>query len=552
MQFAMIKLTGTSYNANEKIWSGPITKNLYSGDMTVGEAIVIQLLKTPNKVIQIVDSTGETLTAQEFVEHSMTLAKSMLELGIKCKNVVGYYARHSIHLATVILASCLCGTPVSGLYAEFDKDTIINIYGKTRPSIIFCDKFNFEKAHHANAQLNLNAKLVLMTGSLEGVATINDLLTTKHQSMRLSEFPCTNLKSSDTAVILCSSGTTGSPKGSMGSHETLLHSNCYATATIDSVLLSFSTMYWASGLLNLFSSLLNSTLRIVPDKPYSPEYFLYLVKRYQVTHVFVNCTQMAELVLKFSKEELKEGFESIDTILCGGSKVPQTIQEKCLDAFSTDKLRPGFCIGYGMSEIVGILSYNGGYPHEFKPQTEGKLWTNRQVCIVDENYQRLGPNETGELMVYNSHTWLGYYNDPATTAKVMDGQWLHTGDMGYFDDSGFLHLMGRNKDMFKWKGFQICPQPIEDVLLRLTGVAEVCVFPKPDLVAGNLASCAIVRTKDNAGEALTADMVHAFLNSNLDSFFGMKGGVNFVESIPKTSTGKMQRNQVLAMICEEI
>lgn len=117
----MSYLTGTKYNEAEKIWSGPKSKEIYSRDMTVGEAIVLQLRKTPQKVIQILESTGETLTAQEFLDHSMALAKRMLEMGISAGDIVGGYAKHSLHLGTVMLASFLCGTPVHGVFQSFEK-----------------------------------------------------------------------------------------------------------------------------------------------------------------------------------------------------------------------------------------------------------------------------------------------------------------------------------------------------------------------------------------------------------------------------------------------
>ncbi|XP_075168491.1 uncharacterized protein LOC142240673 [Haematobia irritans] len=546
----MIKITGTTYDDEEKIWSGPKTKNLYSTELTVGEAIVNQLLKTPRKVIQIVDSTGETLTAMEFLNHSLALADNILKSGIKCSDVVGLYARHSLHLATVMMASCLCGTPVSALFPGFDKDSVISIYANTRPKIIFCDEQNYVNALYASDQLNLNAQIVLLTGSLEGVTKIAEMLSPEDEILDLAQFPCSNLNSSDTAVLLSTSGTTGSPKISMCSHQTLLYSNIFATAHTDSVLLCFSTMYWASGLVNLFSALLNSSLRIVPDKSYSPEYFLYLVKRYGITHVFASSSQMAELVFQCNKNEIKEFLQTIDTILCGGTKIPIAVQEKCLDIISADMGKPGFCVAYGMTEIVGALTCNGGYPHDFKPHTEGKLFANKKVCIVNEKGTRMGPNETGELMVYNPYIWMGYYNNSEATEKVLNGQWLRTNDVGYFDDEGFLHLMGRKNDIFKCKSFQICPQHIEDILLRIPGVAEVCVFPIANMMEDNLIACAIVRTRYSDDKILTAEKVHDFLKENMDSFYAMKGGVYFVDVLPKTSTGKVQRNKLPAMIRE--
>ncbi|XP_061386672.1 gramicidin S synthase 2-like [Musca vetustissima] len=534
----------------EKIWSGPKTKEIYSPEMTVGEVIVMQLRRTPNKIIQILESTGESLTAHEYLNYSMALARNLLDLGIKPGDIVGLYAKHSLHLATVMLASFLCGTPVHGVFHGFEKDTITKLYETTRPKIIFCDEENYKKVLYTKDTLELDAKIVIMTGSVKDVLHIQNLVNTLREVGDLSSFPCTKLSSADTAAILCSSGTTGTPKGVLCSHQSMLHNLLYLTATMDSVLLCFSTMYWASGVMNLLQGLLYSALRIVPDRPYTPEYFLDVVKRYKVTHVFSTGAQIADLVLNGDKNVARAALESIDTLMCGGAKIPQAIQEQIIEIFGDNTKRPGFVIGYGLSEIMGGVSINGGYPFQFKAQTEGKLWPNREVCIVGEKGQRMGPNETGEVYVYSPYIWLGYYNNPEATAQAKQGKWIKTGDLGFFDNEGFLHLIGRAKEMFKWKNFQICPQPIEEVLQRIPGVAEVCVFPIPDLVAENLAACAIVKSKDAVGKQLTARMVNECIEQQMDSYYHLRGGVYFVDSLPRTDTGKVQRLKMAQLIGE--
>uniref|UniRef100_A0A1I8PPG4 AMP-dependent synthetase/ligase domain-containing protein n=1 Tax=Stomoxys calcitrans TaxID=35570 RepID=A0A1I8PPG4_STOCA len=544
----MFTVTGTTYNKMEKVWSGPNLKNLYSDEMTLGEAIVRRLITTPGKVIQIMGTTGESLTALEFLKCSMNVAHNILKMGLNCRDIVGLYAQHSVHEATVMMAAFLCGTPVHALFPGFDQKTVISLYENTRPKFIFCDKENYESALSANETLDLKARIVVLTGQVQGVTHISELVQNGAQSLDINAFPCTGLNGSDTAAILCSSGTTGTPKGVMCSHQALLYSNIYHTVTCDSVVLCFSTMYWASGILNLISALLHSSLRIVPEKPYCPEYFLSLVKHYQITHVLCGGNQVAELAFHQSKKHVRESLQSIDTLLCGGAKIPQLVQEKLLDILSDNTKRPGMAVIYGLSEIAGGLSINGGYPYDFQPFSEGKLWPNKRVCIVDKSDQRLGPNECGEILVYSPYTWQGYYQNSETTANAMKGEWFCSGDIGYFDELGFLHVIGREKEMFKWNNFQICPQPIEDVLLRLEGIAEVCVFPIPDMVSENLTACAIVRTPNEKGQELTVEMVNEYAVKNLDSIYLLIGGVYFMDYLPKTGSGKVQRHKVASMI----
>ncbi|TMW41679.1 hypothetical protein DOY81_013241, partial [Sarcophaga bullata] len=93
------------------------------------------------------DTTGETLTGQQLMDYSVTLARNLMNLNIKSKDVIGLYAQNSTHVATVMLASFLCGAPVNALFPGFDTDNVSLIYKDTRPKIIFCDVENYANAH---------------------------------------------------------------------------------------------------------------------------------------------------------------------------------------------------------------------------------------------------------------------------------------------------------------------------------------------------------------------------------------------------------------------
>ncbi|TMW41839.1 hypothetical protein DOY81_013081, partial [Sarcophaga bullata] len=253
----------------------------------------------------------------------------------------------------------------------------------TRPKIIFCDVENYANAHEVNKNLNLNALIILMNGEISGVRNIKDLLESDKQlengELEAFKLPCLDLKGDDTAVIVCSSGTTGTPKGVMCCHYALLNKALYPNITSDSVVFNFSTMYWASGLLTLLSSLLNGVLRIITDKPYTPEYFLHLVEYYKITHILCTGAQLADLILNIDQQTIRKSLRTIDTLMCGGSKVPEIVQDKLMEILSDNIQRPGFSVIYGMSELCGMLSLNSGPPYHFSRLTEGKLAPNEKV-----------------------------------------------------------------------------------------------------------------------------------------------------------------------------
>ena len=123
----MFPLTATYYDPEEKLWSGPSKKDFYSKDITLGEVAWLELSKNPQKVIQIHDVTKEQVTAQEFKDYIWALSKNLLKMGLKVGDVIGLNSHNSTHVATVMVASFLCGTPVSALFPGFDKGKCNNL-----------------------------------------------------------------------------------------------------------------------------------------------------------------------------------------------------------------------------------------------------------------------------------------------------------------------------------------------------------------------------------------------------------------------------------------
>ncbi|TMW44418.1 hypothetical protein DOY81_010503, partial [Sarcophaga bullata] len=339
----MFPLTATYYDPKEKLWSGPSKKDIYSKDITLGEVAWLELSKNPQKVIQIHDATKEQMTAQEFKDHIWALSKNIIKLGLKVGDVIGLYSHNSTHAATVMVASFLCGTPVNALFPGFDKDNVKVVYNITKPKILLSDVENYEVTH--------------------------------------DNFPCTKLNGDDTAVIFMFFWYYRTPKGVLCSHRAYFMriSSEYLTLKSDSVACTLSTMYWASGLWNLAAALRKNCLRIVSDIPYTPDYLLGLIERYKITHMILNASQIAEISLYENIEKMQKCLASIDTLLVGGSKVALIIQQKIAEIMSINDQRPGIGVAYGLSELSGVLSFNGGYACERKLGSEGKLVADKQV-----------------------------------------------------------------------------------------------------------------------------------------------------------------------------
>ncbi|KAI9580628.1 4-coumarate--CoA ligase-like 6 [Glossina fuscipes] len=540
---------GTSYDSANKIWSGPEQKDFYNYDLTLGEAIVEKLQQIPDKVVQIMDSTGEQVKAKDLLMNSKNIVRNFVAMGLMRGDVIGLYASNTTHLSAVMLAAWLTGLCTHAAYEGCDKDELKIIFDLSKPKIIFCDSENSYKAQTANQELNLKAKIYLMHSNIDAqFPSVTELMKVKEHLPDMALFPCFPLNGDDAAVILCSSGTTGPPKGVLCSHQALLNRYVFQTFTANSVGFTFSSMYWMSGLFVLKETLLKGGLRIITNQPFSPEYFLHLIERYKITHVIANPSQLAELSLKSKNvANTAKRMNSIDTIIGGGSKILPIVANQILRLLKSENRYKRFVVAYGISEF-GALSYN----YTGQLDTEGLLAPNLQVRIVDRSENLLGSNEQGELQCWSPYKWLGYLNNPTATQKCLTDNWFRTGDIGYFDEDGYLHICSRVGDVFKSNNIQIYPEKVENILMKLRGVQECCVFGQPDVIKTNLVACAVVKTNDIEGDNLNEKKIYRFVEEELPPVYHLKGGIYFLKQLPRTGSGKVLRRKVIEMLQKKL
>ncbi|XP_017126540.1 luciferin 4-monooxygenase [Drosophila elegans] len=531
------------YDAASRTWFGPRGKDFYGPEMTLGEIIMRVLQINADQVMQHCDPTSQELTGGQLAQQSARIAQAFKRLGLRRGDVVGISANNSTYLTSVVIAALLRGIPINPLHPEFTEDTVKYMYDITEPKLIFCDVENYHIIKSVNERLINPAKIYLVNGQLEGVLDISVLLNDDECITAAAYVPCPKLHGDHTAFIVCSSGTTGMPKGVTRSHRSLL-CNCKNpnTYTRDSVLLSFSPLYWISGTIILLASLLNGCRRIITNRPYSVEYLLQLVANHKVTFLFLASHQIA-LLSKHDSDlmELRAQLQSIRVLIGAGSKVCKAVSRRMYELIGNQR----FIVGYGLSEMGG-LSKNVGGP----VGCEGKVMRNVQLRVLDKLKMPLGINEVGIVYARLRYKWEGYYRNPEATKRALssDGMWFRTGDIGYLDSEGYLYIQTRDTDVFKFNNFQIYPEQIEEFILRLPGVSEACVFGIPDETSTNLTACAVVRTLGLEGERLTADHIRNIVERHLSGAYHIRGGVYFIDSLPKTPNDKLQRRKVLGLV----
>lgn len=260
------------------------------------------------------------------------------------------------------------------------------------------------------------------------------------------------------------------------------------------ILFAFSSIYWLSGIANLLKATFYGATRVITTKSYSPEYFLELIEKYKVKHIFASLQQINS-ALK-DKNIQTTDLSSVSSVVVGGRKLPHNDYAAIRNYFKNAVLynmfgkkkiisfRYAICLftfySLGLSELGGAISVSRGF--QLTLNGRGKLMNGIKVKIVDQNGNRLVIGERGRIFVKSDYYFNGYYGKAEIGAFVDKENFLKTGEFGYFDVDGYLHVLGRECDMIRYENIQIVPEEIEEVLSQHPAVKCVCVVGVNNLV----------------------------------------------------------------------
>jgi len=348
------------------------------------------------------------------------------------------------------------------------------------------------------------------------------------------------INSEDVAFLQYTGGTTGVAKGAMLSHKNLIANVMQAEAWFDSLIeRGKEIIITALPLYHIFSLTANCLfvtkiggLNVLIINPRDIGSMVKDMAKFKFTFI-TGVNTLFNALIKYPPFA-KLDFSCLKMSLGGGMAVQKIIAEKW-QAITNDPLVEA----YGLTETSPCVSsnvpslkiYNG---------TIGLPLPSTDVCVLDSNGRELEIGEIGELAVKGPQVMPGYWNNPAETAKVFtaDG-WLLTGDIVSMNDEGYIRILDRKKDMIIVSGFNVYPNEIEDVLVKMPGVREVAVVGVPDDNSGEIVKAFIV--KDRAD--LTAEDVIQFSHQNLTGYKIPKK-IEFCQDLPKSNVGKILRREL--------
>jgi long-chain acyl-CoA synthetase len=342
---------------------------------------------------------------------------------------------------------------------------------------------------------------------------------------------------SDTAVILYTSGTTGTPKGAELTHSNMLE-NCRHGGT---ELVQVSEDDVIFGALPLFHSFgqtccLNTAVRagacLTMLARFEPGKALEIIQRDRVT-LFDGVPTMYHAMLHYPERE-RYDVSSLHRCVSGGSAMPVEVMRGFEAAFGCVVLE-----GYGLSETSPVASFNH-LGRERKPGSIGTPIRGVGMQVVDEDGNELPQGEVGEIVVRGHNVMKGYFNRPDATAEVMHDGWLRTGDLARTDEDGYFFIVDRKKDMIIRGGFNVYPREIEELLYEHPAVLEAAVIGVPDEAFGEEVCAAIVL---RPGADASADDIREFVKERVAAYKYPRR-VWFSDGLPKGATGKILKREI--------
>ena len=342
--------------------------------------------------------------------------------------------------------------------------------------------------------------------------------------------------SSDAAVLLYTSGTTGTPKGAELTHDNLLR-NCRASRELfnlgaGTVVLGALPLFHSFGQTCAMNNCVVACGLLTLLPRFDPVKALEIIDRDKVS-VFEGVPSMYGAILNVPDHDRYD----TSTLRCcasGGAAMPAELMRGFEQAFNCQILE-----GYGLSETSPVASFN--HPdRERKPGSIGTPIAGVEMKVVDDAGNELPAGEVGEIVVRGHNVMKGYWNRPDATAEAMRGGWFHTGDLARTDADGYFYIVDRKKDMIIRNGFNVYPREIEEVLYEHPAVREAAVVGIPHDEYGEEVAAAVSLKE---GASATPEEIRDFVRDQVAAYKYPRT-VWIVDELPKGPTGKILKREI--------
>ena len=481
--------------------------------------------ENPDKPAVICENTQISLRELDFLSNK--LAYSLALTGIKPADKVSFLMKNTVEfplLYYALLKLGAVGVPLNTRYSASELEFVLN-HAEARTLIY--DVFFAGTIEKIRPNLRFTTRFIINdsleeAGFRQLVKQGRDLPLKNESGLR------------DEMIHFYTSGTTADPKGVI-----LTWGNCLSSSDMwikalelhERDMIFVTTPLWhcsAATAFMLSAGKLGSTLVLLPD--YKTEEALRVIQDKKVTFMWL----VPSMMIMMQESPMFETLDlsSLEKVLCGGAPLGLDVVKRWERILPKVKILNGYAQTEGATAATILKD-------EFlltKPHSIGKPLSGRiRIKVVSEAGTVEQAGQVGEILIKGPNVMKGYFKNPSLTSKTLHRGWLHTGDLGYFDEEGFLYYAGRKKDLIIRGGENIFPEEIENVLARHPGILESSVIGIPDRILGEVVMAVIVPKRNMAPEA--PDLIEHCRKYLAD--FKIPKYIEIVQELPKNPTGKI-------------
>ncbi|MBM7631148.1 class I adenylate-forming enzyme family protein [Geomicrobium sediminis] len=493
----------------------------------------------------------EHLTYEQLYKDSLKFARALVRLGIEKGDVVCVHLPNCSSFLVAYYGTLISGatfTPANPLLSE---DELSHQLNDARARVIIT----------SNSAVSFKETLIehIIYVSDEGVEGLNfkQLLQQEEATPVAIDIDV----ESDLAHIAYTGGTTGRSKGVMLTHANVVtnvvQSCCFTNGGVAEVedeaivlnelpgdkekyaipfgtgrLLNVTPWYHAMGTVGYLNNVLLQGSTIILIKRFEPKSFLEAIAYHQVTSVGGAAPMFHALINVPGIEKMD--LSSVKQVRSGASPISKVALEKLKGIFRNATVTEA----YGLSEATMMLTSN---PAEIGGKTKvgsvGIPTYDTKIRIVKEDGSEAATGEVGEVAGKGPQIMQGYLNNREETAIALRDGWLYTGDLGYVDDEGYVYIVDRKKDLILYKGYNVYPKELEEILYRHPEVATVAVVGVPHEINGEIPVAFVVLKNDQPTEPMKQALM-GYVNDQVTPYKKIRE-VAFVKELPTSGAGKV-------------
>ncbi|HLI72189.1 MAG TPA: benzoate-CoA ligase family protein [Ktedonobacteraceae bacterium] len=482
---------------------------------------------------------GQTFTYAQVAELANRVGNGLRDLGIEQEQRVALLLLDSPEFAAGFFGGMKIGAVPVAMNTSLRPTDYVYMLNDSRAKVLLISAEVWPAVQSVQSDLKYLKQVVVVgleqAGQRES-ATLHDFARWAEKAS--PQLEAAETSKDDSAFWLYSSGSTGFPKGCVHLHHDMVYcTECYAKSVLNiqesDITFSAAKLYFAYGLGNnlYFPFDVGASAVYYPGRPLAEDMFK-VVQQYRPTIFYGSPTLYANM-LALPEAEKRFDFSSVRVCVSAGESLPGEILRRWQDRFQVDILD-----GIGSTEVLHIFISNR--PNDIRPGSTGKLVPGYEALLTDEHGHAVQPGEIGSLLIRGDSIASHYWNKHEKTKDTINGHWIHTGDKYYQDADGYYWYAGRSDDMLKVSGQWVSPVEVEAALIEHPAVLESAVVGQMD--ADELIkpkAYVVLKTGYEPSDEL-ANELKAFVRERL-VHFKYPRWVEFVDELPKTATGKIQR-----------